>query len=31
MAQGPKHFHALPVRERFKGAGLADLSPSVLH
>jgi len=31
MAQGPKHVHALPVRERFNGAGLADLSPSVLH
>jgi hypothetical protein len=31
VAQSPKHVHALPMRERLEGSGLADFSPSVLH
>lgn len=31
VAQSPKHVHALPMRERLDGSGLADFSPSVLH
>jgi hypothetical protein len=31
VAQCPKHVHALPMRERFNGSGLANFPPSVLH
>lgn len=31
VTQSPKHVHALPVRERLDGSGLADFSPAVLH
>lgn len=31
VAQCSEHVHALPVRERFDGPGLADFPPSVLH
>jgi hypothetical protein len=31
MTQGSKHIHALSVRERFDGPGLADPAPAVLH
>lgn len=31
VAQCPEHVHAMPMRERFNGSGLADFSPSVLH
>jgi len=31
MAQGAKHIHALSVRKRFDGPGLADPAPIVLH
>jgi len=31
VTQCPKHVYALPMRERFNGAGLAHFPPSVLH
>ena len=31
VAQCPEHVHALPVRERLDGSGLADFRPSVLY